>query len=113
MNVKPAKFATASGTGPLRLSGSEGNDNLLVLRGSDRADAALRAGDLVAATEAEATTIAVRCTSVCTVRDIETDQRRRTAKGTSHLSLARFGAVNPRRMHCWSAARKGTAPAPP
>jgi hypothetical protein len=52
-------------------SPTEGTDSLLVLRGTDLARAALRPGELVAATEAGATTIAVRCARrPCTVRHV-------------------------------------------
>jgi hypothetical protein len=51
-------------------SPTEGADSLLVLRGQDLVRAALRPGDVLAATEAGATTIAVRCARRCTVRHV-------------------------------------------
>jgi hypothetical protein len=47
-----------------------GSDSLLVLRPSDISRARVRAGDLVAATEAGAKTIALRCRRFCTIRHI-------------------------------------------
>jgi hypothetical protein len=51
-------------------SPTEGTDSLLVLRGADLERAQVRAGDLLAATEAGATTISVRCARRCTVRRV-------------------------------------------
>jgi len=51
-------------------SPTDGTDSLLALRGPDLARAGLAAGDLVAATEAGATTIAVRCGARCAVRQV-------------------------------------------
>lgn len=51
-------------------SPTEGDDSLLVLRGQDLARASLRGGELVAATEAGGTTIAVRCAMSCAVRRV-------------------------------------------
>ena len=51
-------------------SPTEGTDSLLALPGTDLARAGVRAGDLVAATEAGAITISVRCARRCTVRRI-------------------------------------------
>jgi hypothetical protein len=51
-------------------SPTEGSDSILVLRGQDIARAGLRGGELVAATEGGAATIAVRCTRRCTVRTV-------------------------------------------
>jgi hypothetical protein len=51
-------------------SPTQGNDSLLVLRSLNLALAGLRAGDLVAATEAGAATIMVHCASVCAVRHV-------------------------------------------
>ena len=51
-------------------SPTEGTESLLALRGTELERAGVRAGDLVAATEAGAITIAVRCARRCTVRRI-------------------------------------------
>jgi hypothetical protein len=51
-------------------SPTEGSDSILVLDGPDIERTGLRGGDLVAATEAGAATIAVRCTRRCTVRTV-------------------------------------------
>jgi hypothetical protein len=51
-------------------SPTEGTDSVLVLRGENLTRAGLAGGDLVAATEASATTIAVRCARRCTVRQV-------------------------------------------
>ena len=51
-------------------SPTEGTDSLLALRGTDLVRAGVRAGDLVAATEAGAITVSVRCARRCTVRRI-------------------------------------------
>ena len=51
-------------------SPTEGTDSLLALRGTDLVRAGVRAGDLVAATEAGAITISVHCARRCTVRRI-------------------------------------------
>jgi hypothetical protein len=51
-------------------SPTEGTDSLLVLRGAALEGAGVRGGDLVAATEAGATTISVRCARRCTVRRV-------------------------------------------
>ena len=51
-------------------SPTEGSDSLLVLPGADLARAGIGRGDLVAATEAGARTISVRCARRCTVRRI-------------------------------------------
>jgi hypothetical protein len=47
-----------------------GTDSLLVLRGQELARARLRAGELVAATEASARTLAIRCARRCTIRRV-------------------------------------------
>jgi hypothetical protein len=47
-----------------------GTDNLLVGRGADRRGARLRPGDLVAATEASARTLVIRCARRCGLRRI-------------------------------------------
>lgn len=51
-------------------SPTEGGDSLLVLRGDDLKQAALRPGELVAATEAGGVTVAVRCARRCSVRRV-------------------------------------------
>lgn len=51
-------------------SPTHGTDSVLVLRGKDLSRARLRAGELVAATESGARTIAIRCSSRCTVRRV-------------------------------------------
>lgn len=51
-------------------SPTEGTNSLLVLSGRDLARAGLGGGELVAATEAGATTVAVRCARRCTVRRV-------------------------------------------
>ena len=51
-------------------SPTEGTDSLLALRGTALVRAGVRAGDLVAATEAGAITISVHCARGCTVRRI-------------------------------------------
>ncbi len=47
-----------------------GDDSLLVLRGQDMTNASVHGGELLAATEAGGTTVAVTCTTVCTVRKV-------------------------------------------
>jgi hypothetical protein len=49
---------------------TQGDDSLLVLRGQDLTNAAVHGGELLAATEAGGTTIAVACTITCTVRRV-------------------------------------------
>jgi hypothetical protein len=51
-------------------SPTQGTDSVLSLRGAEFARAQLHAGELVAATEAGAKTIAVRCAQRCTVRRV-------------------------------------------
>jgi hypothetical protein len=51
-------------------SPTKGTDSVLVLRGKELSRARLRAGELVAATESGARTIAIRCSSRCTVRRV-------------------------------------------
>jgi len=51
-------------------SPTEGTDSLLVLPGRDLAPAGLAAGELVAATEGGATTIAVHCARQCKARQV-------------------------------------------
>jgi hypothetical protein len=66
-------------------SPTEGTDSLLVLRGADALRAGLRAGDLVAATEAGATTIAVRCARRCSVRHVADGPKE--THGEGHVTL--------------------------
>ena len=66
-------------------SPTEGNDSLLVLRGQDLARAGLVAGDLVAATEAGARTLAVRCARRCTVRQVAAGPT--TSHGEGHITF--------------------------
>jgi hypothetical protein len=51
-------------------SPTQGTDSVLTLRGAELARARLRAGELLAATEAGAKTVAVRCARRCTVRRV-------------------------------------------
>jgi hypothetical protein len=51
-------------------SPTAGTDSLLVRRGADLRGARLRPGDLVAATEASATTLVIRCAPRCALRRI-------------------------------------------
>jgi hypothetical protein len=64
-------------------SPTPGTDSLLVLRGRDLTRARLRAGDLVVATEAGATTLAIRCRRRCTVRQVALGPR--AAHGEGHI----------------------------
>jgi hypothetical protein len=66
-------------------SPTEGSDSLLVLRGRDLAQAGLRAGELVAATEAGARTVAVRCAPRCVVRQVAVGPD--TAHGEGHVTF--------------------------
>jgi hypothetical protein len=66
-------------------SPTEGNDSLLVLRGRDLVRAGLVAGELVAATEAGAKTVAVRCTAGCTVRQVAAGPE--NAHGEGHVTF--------------------------
>ena len=66
-------------------SPTEGNDNLLVLRGGDLARARFVAGDLVVATEAGARTIAVRCAVRCTIRQVAAGPT--TTHGEGHITF--------------------------
>jgi hypothetical protein len=68
-------------------SPTEGTDSLLVLRGPDLTRAGLAAGDLVAATEAGATTIAVRCASRCAVRQVAVGPA--ATHGEGHVTFVR------------------------
>jgi hypothetical protein len=62
-----------------------GTDSLLTLRGADLARAGVRAGDMLAATEAGAVTIAVRCLRRCSVRRIATGPT--MTHGEGHLTV--------------------------
>jgi hypothetical protein len=64
-------------------SPTPGNDSLLALRGQDLADAFLHPGELLAATEGGATTIAVSCNATCTVRQVANGPF--TTHGEGHL----------------------------
>jgi hypothetical protein len=64
---------------------TEGTDSLLVLQGADLSRAQLRAGELVAATEAGARTIAVRCARRCTVRRVAEGPA--AAHGEGHVTF--------------------------
>jgi hypothetical protein len=68
-------------------SPTEGNDQLLVLAGRDLAAAGLRAGELVAATEAGATTVAVDCARTCTARVVAIGPA--STHGEGHITFAR------------------------
>jgi hypothetical protein len=67
-------------------SPTHGTDSVLVLRGPDMQRAALRAGDLVAATEGGASTIAVHCDRRCTVRIVAEGPVQ--THGEGHVSFA-------------------------
>jgi hypothetical protein len=62
-----------------------GTDNVLVLRGQDLARARLHPGELVAATEAGARTMAVRCAGRCTIRRVADGPE--TAHGEGHITF--------------------------
>jgi hypothetical protein len=68
-------------------SPTEGTDSVLVLRGDDLAGAGLVPGELVAATEAGATTIAVRCAQRCTVRQVAVGPA--ATHGEGHVTFVR------------------------
>jgi hypothetical protein len=68
-------------------SPTEGTDSVLVLRGEDLTNAGLAPGDLVAATEAGATTIAVRCARRCTVRQVAVGPAE--THGEGHVTFVR------------------------
>ena len=68
-------------------SPTEGTDSLLALRGTDLVRTGVRAGDLVAATEAGAVTISVRCARRCTVRRI--GEGPVATHGEGHITFAR------------------------
>jgi hypothetical protein len=63
-----------------------GTESVLVLRGPDLAAAALKPGELVALTEGGGTTVAVRCTQRCTVRQVATGPG--ATHGEGHISFA-------------------------
>jgi hypothetical protein len=68
-------------------SPTEGTDSLLVLQGKDLSGAGLVPGELVAATEAGATTIAVRCARRCTVRRVAVGPA--ATHGEGHVTFVR------------------------
>jgi hypothetical protein len=68
-------------------SPTQGTDSVLVLRGDDLARARLRAGELVAATEGGAKTIAIRCARRCTVRRFAVGPA--ATHGEGHVTFAR------------------------
>ena len=70
-------------------SPTEGSDSLLVLRGPDLARSGLYPGELVAATESGALTIAVRCATRCTVRRVAVGPA--TAHGEGHVAFVPEG----------------------
>jgi len=67
-------------------SPTHGTDSVLVLRGKDLSRARLRAGELVAATESGARTIAIRCSSRCTVRRVAVGAA--ATHGEGHVTFA-------------------------
>ena len=67
-------------------SPTEGTDSLLALRGTELLSAGVRAGDLVAATEAGAITIVVHCARRCTVRRI--GEGPAATHGEGHITFA-------------------------
>lgn len=66
-----------------------GTDSILRLPGQELIKAGVRAGDLLVATEAGARTIAVRCASVCTVRNVAAGPGIAHAEG--HIAFTRPG----------------------
>jgi hypothetical protein len=62
-----------------------GTDSILTLRGVDLLRAGVRAGDMLAATEAGAVTIAVRCLRRCSVRRIATGPA--MTHGEGHIAV--------------------------
>jgi hypothetical protein len=68
-------------------SPTEGTDSLLALRGTDLVRTGVRAGDVVAATEAGAVTISIRCARRCTVRRI--GEGPVATHGEGHITFAR------------------------
>lgn len=66
-----------------------GTNSILRLRGLELVKAGIRPGDLLAATEASARTIAVRCASTCTVKDIAVGPAISHAEG--HIVFTRPG----------------------
>jgi hypothetical protein len=70
-------------------SPTTGSESLLVLPPRDLARARLRPGDLLVATEASATTIAVRCRPRCSVRRVATGPAAAHAEG--HVTFAKTG----------------------
>jgi hypothetical protein len=70
-------------------SPTTGTDSLLVLQGGELARARLRAGELLAATEAGAKTIAVRCARRCSVRRVAVGPA--ATHGEGHITFAAGG----------------------
>ena len=68
-------------------SPTQGTDSVLALRGMELRRARLHAGDLVAATEAGAKTIAVRCARRCTVRRVAVGPA--ATHGEGHVTFVR------------------------
>jgi hypothetical protein len=66
-------------------SPTPGSDSVLVLRGQDLLRARLRTGELVAATEAGAKTLAVRCARRCTIRYVADGPE--SAHGEGHVTF--------------------------
>ena len=92
-------------------SGSYGvGTGLLVLRGENLTRAGLAGGDLVAASEASATTIAVRCARRCTVRQVAVGPAATHGEGHITFVTGRDGAHGARTGH--SGARGATANRP-
>ena len=67
-------------------SPTQGTDSVLSLRGRELSRAHLRAGELVAPTEAGAKTVAVRCARRCTVRRIAVGPA--ATHGEGHVAFA-------------------------
>lgn len=82
----PGGYSTATGPEPYK---HPGTNSILRLRGLDLVKAGIRPGDLLAATEASARTIAVRCASTCTVKDIAVGPAISHAEG--HIVFTRPG----------------------
>jgi hypothetical protein len=91
--VPPGLGAGAAYFSDLGAPGSptEGTDSLLVLSGEDLARARLVAGELVAATEAGGTTIAVRCARRCTVRRVAVGPA--ATHGEGHATFVPGGTI--------------------
>jgi hypothetical protein len=67
-----------------------GTNSILRIQGADLAEAGVRPGDLLVATEGGAQTIAIRCGTPCTVRPIA--QGPATAHGEGHIVVVASGA---------------------